>query len=237
MPPVGRRLQIWNAGNEAEGCGCGLFQNRCSEMVMEAGSVWGWIDLFTYSDNCASDCSDAPTGDQCSANVAYETDLYGGDIRDVPVADWTECCDVCREDSDCRAWCGAGRQGGEGAHMAVSPACPAGQVQVLTRTCAWLPLLQDLHQWRLLAEGRHRLVPGGAGGPHLWLVVSAGIACAHLVVALATHRRWLSPATRSSAPNCSQDCANPCSMIILSTLTTALVAIAPVAFHSAHSIA
>ena len=86
---------------------------------MEAGSVWFWIDKLTYSKDCDSDCSDAPAGDQCSANVVYETDLYGGDLRDVPVDNWAECCDVCGQDPDCHAWCAAGRLGGgRGAHVA-----------------------------------------------------------------------------------------------------------------------
>ena len=53
---------------------------------------------------CASDCPDAPTGDQCGASVVYETDLYGGDYKDVRVSDWHECCLLCGSESDCKAW-------------------------------------------------------------------------------------------------------------------------------------
>ncbi|KAI7837323.1 hypothetical protein COHA_008838 [Chlorella ohadii] len=96
--------QVWEAGKEAEGCGCGLFQRGCSNAVMEAGSVYQWIDKLTYSKNCPDECADAPEVDQCSATVMYETDLYGGDYRDVSISDWHECCNLCASLSDCRAW-------------------------------------------------------------------------------------------------------------------------------------
>ncbi len=111
--PLDDAPQVWEAGKEAEGCGCGLFQRGCSNAVMEAGSVYQWIDKLTYSKNCPDECADAPEVDQCSATVMYETDLYGGDYRDVSISDWHECCKLCASLSDCRAWCGAGWQGFE----------------------------------------------------------------------------------------------------------------------------
>lgn len=95
---------MWEDGTAAEDCGCGLFQKTCSTLVMEAGSVALWIDKLTNSKDCASDCSDAPTGDQCGASVVYETDLYGGDYKDVRVSDWHECCLLCGSESECKAW-------------------------------------------------------------------------------------------------------------------------------------
>lgn len=76
---------------------------------MVAGSVLAFANLC--SKNCASDCPDAPIGDECGANVVYETDLYGGDYKNVPVSDWHECCKLCASEAECRAWCGTTWQG------------------------------------------------------------------------------------------------------------------------------
>ena len=95
---------MWDDGTAAENCGCGLFQRGCSDLVMEAGSVSLWINTLTYSKDCPSECSNAPTGDQCGATVVYETDLYGGDYKDVAVDNWHECCDLCGSEADCQAW-------------------------------------------------------------------------------------------------------------------------------------
>lgn len=97
-------LQLWVTGEAAEDCGCALFQRACSNLVLEAASVYKWTKLFTKSNDCPDTCSNAAPGDQCSANVVYETDLYGGDFKDVRVADWAECCDLCASEPDCRAW-------------------------------------------------------------------------------------------------------------------------------------
>lgn len=71
---------------------------------MEAGSVAKWIDLLTDSHDCASDCPDAPAGDTCGASVAYETDAFGGDLRDEPVDHWAACCDLCFNTEECKSW-------------------------------------------------------------------------------------------------------------------------------------
>lgn len=94
--------QLWEDGTAAENCGCDAFQATCSNAVREAGSVLVFANTLTSGD-CASDCS-APTGDQCGAAVVYETDLYGGDYKDVRVSDWHECCLLCGSESDCKAW-------------------------------------------------------------------------------------------------------------------------------------
>ena len=62
-----------------------------------------WVKTLCDTD-CASDCPDAPTGDQCGSTVAYETNLSGGDYKDVTVADWHECCKLCADEAECRAW-------------------------------------------------------------------------------------------------------------------------------------
>ena len=58
----------------------------------------------TKPNDCPSSCSNAPLGDRCNARVAYETDMYGGDFKDVRVGNWAECCDMCSGEADCRAW-------------------------------------------------------------------------------------------------------------------------------------
>lgn len=104
-PTHRRHVQIWDEGKAAEDCGCDLFQASCSELVMEAGSVMSWVDLFMTYEDCADDCSDAPVGDQCGATLVYETDAYGGDIGNAQVNNWAECCALCAETSDCYTWC------------------------------------------------------------------------------------------------------------------------------------
>jgi hypothetical protein len=64
----------------------------------------------------ASDCSSLCTsseigppgvGDQCTANIYYETSLSGGDLpgqSGISVADWAACCDLCNNATDCYAW-------------------------------------------------------------------------------------------------------------------------------------
>ncbi len=95
-------MQIWESGTAAEDCGCASDQRACSDLVKEAGTVHTFAAALP--NDCSGSCSDAAPGDQCGASVVYETDLYGGDFKDVRVADWAECCDLCSSEPNCRAW-------------------------------------------------------------------------------------------------------------------------------------
>lgn len=105
MPPscLPAAVQLWEDGKAAEECGCAIGDNDCSNPLKEAWAVASWVGTTTHTD-CGDDCSDIPAGDTCGATIEYETDLFGGDLRDVPVEHWAECCDKCAEDAECQAW-------------------------------------------------------------------------------------------------------------------------------------